>query len=145
MPPEYTPDLSLDVRAVQVDHLADGTRISHGIHATVQTNSSTRSTERDATTTPFIPKLMPVHDTMLKLELQYRQPLIRNGVIVKAGLSGMALYIAIASAMAGTKQKPGAYPGMTFMKVRDELNTEFIKVARQYYETALNEDASRKG
>lgn len=141
---DYSPDLSLDVRGVQVDHLADSTRTAQGIHTTVQTNASTRSTELHATKTPFIPKLLPLEDTMLRLELKYRQPVTRGGITVKAGLCGMALYIAIAAEMAGNKQRPGRYPDMTFMRVRDILNSAFIKVARQYYMAAENEFASLK-
>lgn len=136
---EYAPDLSLDVRAVQVDHLQDSTRTPLGIHTTILTNASTRSTEAKALATPFIPKLLPIHDTMLRLELKHRKPIIRDGKIVKQGLSGMALYIAIAAEMA--RDGKGDYPGMTFMKVRDELTSAFISKAREYYIKAENESA----
>jgi hypothetical protein len=139
MPYDHTPDLSLDVRAVQVDHLADSSKKAAGLHSVVQTNASSRATEVQATKTPFIPKLLPMEDTMLKLELKYRQPIIRNGEKVKEGLYGMVLYQAIAGAM----QKNG-YPTITFMYVRDVLNSEFINVARQYYIQAQNEAASLK-
>lgn len=141
MPQDYTPDLSLNVRSIPVDHVD---KDASGIHTTVLTSSSTRTVERDALVTPFIPNLLPLEDTILRLEIKYRAPVIVRGKKVKDGLYGMALYIAIASEMAGDMHRPGRYPDMTFMKVRDILNSEFINVARQYYAAAENEIASIK-
>lgn len=141
MPQEHTPDLSLNVRSISVDHVD---KDASGIHTTVLTSSSTRTVERDALVTPFIPKLLPLEDTILRLEIKYRKPVIFHGKKVKDGLYGMALYIAIAAEMAGDAKKPGRYPDITFMKVRDILNSEFINIARQFYTAAENEEASRE-